>query len=78
MAEQHKPYYDRIRSYRQTIVNACRSFVSTSAVVKAVLLWERKRTESPAEIVHHPYRITLVTEAEEMEAGDLRGAFEKL
>ena len=61
MAEYHRPYYDRLRVFREEVVRACQTFAAQSPLIKGILLWERKRTKSPADEVHRRNSICLVT-----------------
>jgi hypothetical protein len=67
MAEIHRPYYDRLRFFRQQIVLACQSFVAQSPLIKGVLLWDSKRTNTPADEVHRRCSIYLVTADQSIE-----------
>jgi hypothetical protein len=65
--EIHRPYYDRLRFFRQQIVLACQSFVAQSPLIKGVLLWDSKRTNTPADEVHRRCSIYLVTADQSIE-----------
>jgi hypothetical protein len=61
MAERHQQYYDRLRIFQQHVVSACQAFVAQSPLIRGVLLWRRRRLQSPADEVHRRYAICLVT-----------------
>lgn len=61
MEEEHKRYYDKLRSFRSEVIDTCQEFVDKSKIVKGVLLWEAERWRSVADEVHNRYATTLVT-----------------
>jgi hypothetical protein len=67
MAERHRPYFDRLRVFRQEVVRACQTFAAQSPLIKGILLWGRKRIKTPADEVHRRYSICLVTAEQNIE-----------
>jgi hypothetical protein len=61
MAEIHRPYFDRLRFFRQQVILACQSYASKSPLIKGILLWGNKRLKSPIDEVQRRYSICLVT-----------------
>jgi hypothetical protein len=67
MAERHRPYFDRLRVFRQEVARACQTFAAQSPLINGTLLWGRKRTKTPADEVHRRYSICLVTAEQSIE-----------
>lgn len=67
MAEHHRPYFDRLRVFRQQMVTACQAFAAQSPWIKGTLLWGGRRTKTPADEVHRRYSICLVTADQSIE-----------
>jgi hypothetical protein len=67
MAERHQHYFDRMRVFQQHVIGACQTFASQSLIIRGVLLWRRRRLQTPAEEVHRRYSICLVTPEQAIE-----------
>jgi hypothetical protein len=67
MAEIHRPYFDRLRFFRQQMVKACQDYTTESPLIKGILVWSGKRTKTPSDEVHRRYSICLVTPEQSIE-----------
>jgi hypothetical protein len=68
LVARNKPYFDRVRQSREQVIAACQTYAANSSVIKGVLLWDLKRTFTPADKVHRRCSIRLVTASRDVEA----------
>ena len=67
LVARNKPYFDRVRQSREQVIAACQTYAANSTVIKGVLLWDLKRTFTPADKVHRRCSIRLVTATRDVE-----------
>src|SRR5262249_33736514 len=52
MYKHHKIYFDRLRVFQQHVVSACQAFIQQSHLIRAVLVWRRRRLQTISDEVH--------------------------